>query len=186
MKKMLVIVLALSALFLAGCADGMRFAPSEQQKQSALLGYQANTDIYANGTTAKSVTATTALQSSQAATAYMGMPTVLPTADMAPAVNQTANAQALQRPTIDETIDYWTALIGGIGGILLVGTPAGLKLAEYLKKIQELRDSKLLVDTKYAAIKSGVNQTLAESAPEQSKVLYSNIGDAQKAAGIKT
>ena len=162
----------------------MRFPPSEQQKQSALLGYQASTDIYANGTTAKSQQATIALQSSQAATAYMGMPKVLPTTDMATAVNQTANGQALQRPTVDETINYWTALIGGIGGILLVGTPAGMKLAQYLAQLQQLRDAKLLVDTKYAAIKDGVNQTLAESEPAQSKILYANIGAAQQAAGV--
>jgi hypothetical protein len=186
MKKMLVIMLAVSGLFLMGCSDTMRFPPSEQQKQSAYLGYQANTDIYTNGTNAKSQESTIALQSSQASLSYTGMPKVLPTVDMASTVNQTANAQALQRPTIDETIDYWAALIGGIGGILLIGTPAGMKLAQYLKQLQELRDAKLLVDKKYGAIKEGVNLTLSESQPEQSKVLYENIGDAQKAAGVKS
>lgn len=39
---------------------------------------------------------------------------------------------------------------------------------------------------KYDAIKAGVNKTLAESAPSESQVLYANIGEARKKAGLKT
>jgi TolA-binding protein len=78
----------------------------------------------------------------------------------------------------------WTdpAQVSSFAGIAIAAA-----LAEYFRRKNKTTETKLeVVDTKYGAIKSGVNKTLSESQPEQSKVLYANIGDAQKAAGIKT
>jgi TolA-binding protein len=58
-------------------------------------------------------------------------------------------------------------------------------LAEYFRRKNKITEQKLeVVDTKYGATKSGINKYLAETPPEQSKVLYETIGEARKEAGI--
>ena len=177
MKYLLLAVVVLIMSVLSGCSDTMRFPPTETQRQSAYLGYEANADIYSNGTEPQSTKAVTALQSSQASLSYIGMPKTIPSIEAAPAVNQTAIEDGSKRPTPEETFNYWLALGSGIAGIILAGTPLGIKVSNVAAQLKD-------ISNRYSAIKSGVNKTLAETPPDESKVLYQNIGEARKQAGV--
>ena len=67
----------------------------------------------------------------------------------------------------------------------LISLALGWYAAAKKKSEAEATAKAQVAATKYAAMKDGVNKTLAETTPEVSKVLYDNIGQARVVNGVK-
>lgn len=149
-----IIGFVLPAIVCAGC-DGLRYAPSEEQKQNAYLHHRT---VQMSALQAKAEDVSTQLQSltqaaaaqSDAMMAYVGMPRELPPADTAETVLSQANAaitqaayqQGIQRPdpwqAADSLLELGIAVAGVVGGVYGARAVSALKIAR--EKSQALRE----------------------------------------------
>jgi len=136
-KALLTIVLTLFVplLFLGGCADSLRFAPSESQKQTAELTHLLAAKVNAEGAVPASPATTQLVAGARAAVSYIGRPDSPADPEQFDTTAAQANADALGRP------DPWTvadsALELGIGIAALAGGVSGAKAVKFLKTAQE-------------------------------------------------
>jgi len=128
------IVVSLTLLFLAGCQDALRFAPSEPQKQTAELTHALAAKVAAEGTDAASPAAKRLESGTRAALTYIGRPAEPPDAEQFDTIVAAAEADAARRPdpweAADSVIDLGIAICGVLGG-----AGAG-KFAAYLAQMR--------------------------------------------------
>jgi len=135
--KGLLIVLCLAAFFtlaIAGCQDGLRFAPSEQQKQSAELTHALATKVNAQGAMPASPATVQLVEGTRAATAYIGRPAIPPNPEQFDTLASTANTDAQARPDIFTVADEGMSLIAELALFFGVGVTAvgGKKVIEWI------------------------------------------------------
>lgn len=155
------IAFTVAFLFAAGCADSIRFAPTEPQKQLAELTDVLATKINTEGTEPFSPASQKLSEGTRAAMLYMGRPAEPPDPAKFETIAAQASEDAVQRP------DVWTmadsALELGIGVSALLGGVYGTKAVKYLKTAQQ----------KSAALKEIVtgNELFKQKTPANSPVL---------------
>ncbi len=155
MKKMLAVTLLLSVCVVSMGCDGLRFSPSEMQKQNAWLH---NRTVAVAAQTAKVEDTSGKLQAltelselqSKAFTSYYGLPMEVPSAGSAEEIlaesniqlAQTALNQSADRPDVFSLADSVFELAIGIG--VLLGGVYGTRAVRFLKdartKAQALRE----------------------------------------------
>lgn len=144
----LVVALCLCAFVVSGCADVLRFAPSEPQKQNAWL-HQRTAALAADAAKAENASpqlqSLTSISESQAVpfVSYFGLPQQVPKSDTAADVlsqsslditNQAA-LQSTQRPDVWKLTD--SALELGIAIASIIGGVYGVKAVQYLNQAKE-------------------------------------------------
>lgn len=127
---MRVIMGAIAILLVAGCAEQLRFAPSEPIKQNAELTHQIAVKVDNEGTEAQSPATKKLVSGTQASLSYIGRPLVAPDYADFETVNTQAQIDAQERPDVGKTVD--SALELGIGVCALLGGVAGLKGVQVL------------------------------------------------------
>jgi len=145
MRK-IVATLILSCLLLVGC-EGLRFAPTEAQKQNAWLHNRTAAvaaDTAKTENTSGKLQALTTLSKLQsgAFVSYYGLPKELPQADTAEDIlaessfqlAQTALAQSAERPDAFQVADNMFELAIGISALL--GGVYGTRAVRFLKQAQ--------------------------------------------------
>ena len=127
---MRVIMGVVIVLLMAGCQDGLRFAPSEPIKENAELTFQLAQQVDSEGTEPDSPAANQLVAGTQASLSYIGRPLQAPDFTDFETINQEAQIDAQERPDVGETVD--SALELGIGICALFGGVAGLKGVQFL------------------------------------------------------
>ena len=119
MKKILFVVLLLDILVVsAGCQNAVRFAPSEQQKQAALLTNELAKKIEADGTEAGSPAAKKVVLGTTASMLYYGLPKVPADPQDFKTITSEATSQSMERPDPWEVADNLLLLAGGIATVV--------------------------------------------------------------------
>lgn len=128
-----VMILILSVLICGGCQDavGLRFSPTEVQKQSAELTNQLARKINNEGTEPQSPASKKLVDGTTASLAYTGRPNVAPDPDNFDTITTQAETDAVGRPDVAGTMDSIFQL--GIGLATLLGGAGGIKLAQGLR-----------------------------------------------------
>lgn len=128
MKRIFFTALLLAVLALsAGCTDAMRFAPTEQQKQTAWLTNDLAKEIESNGTEAGSPAAKKIVQGTTAAALYYGLPKQPADPQEFETVAADATAQSMERPDPWKVAD--NLLVLGAGIATIIGGVAGQRIA---------------------------------------------------------
>lgn len=145
-KKMSFVLAAfaifLLPIFIAGCQDSLRFAPSESQKQSAELTHTLAAKINAEGTEPGSPASQRLKEGTQAAVVYMGRPARPPSAEDFDTVAEQANQDAAERPDAWSVADNVFELAIGVSALLggVYGTRAVRCLKQAREKSQALKE----------------------------------------------
>jgi len=129
------IIIAFLCLFCGGCQDsfGLRFSPTQEQKQSAELTNQLARKVNVDGTDPLSPASRKLVDGTATSLAYTGRPQVAPNLDEFDTINNQAQDDAVKRPDVAGTMD--SALEIGLGIAALMGGAGGIKLAQGIKKI---------------------------------------------------
>jgi len=127
------IVLMVLILSCGGCQDavGLRFSPTQAQKQSAELTYQLARKVDSEGTEPKSPASVKLVEGTAASLAYTGRPVVAPNPDEFDTINDQAKDDASVRPDIGGTMDSMLEI--GLAIAALAGGAGGIKLAQGLR-----------------------------------------------------
>lgn len=136
------IAVIIALMLVAGCADSLRFAPSQPQKQTAELTYGIACRVDSAGCEADSAASNQLVEGTRAAAAYMGRPAEAVDADQFETVANQANVDAIQRPAItdiSETVDSGLSLFAELAILFGVGASsvAGKKLTDWISKARE-------------------------------------------------
>jgi len=116
----------------AGCnAVGVRFAPTEPQKQTAELTHDLAKIIATEGTDPGSEAAVKLVQGTRAGLAYAGRPATPANADQFETIAAQAHEDAIERPDPWKVADSLLELGIGVAGV--AGGAYGLKFAKYLQ-----------------------------------------------------
>ena len=128
--------------FICGCADILRFAPSEPQKQSAELTHNLACKINAEGAQRASPASQQLVEGTRAELAYIGRPASPPDASKFDTVTAAANTDAVKRPDPWKAADNMLNLAIGVSALLggVYGTKAVKFLNEAKQKSQALQE----------------------------------------------
>ena len=142
MKKGIVMLTTVLILMFGtiGCEQSLRFAASQNIKQSAELTNDLARKIYAEGTNSQSPASRQLVQGTQVSLSYIGRPKEPADPEQFETITQHAQVEAEQRPDtfalINSTLDFVIAL--GIllptGGVAGVGVSKVIKFAKTAKE----------------------------------------------------
>ena len=135
MKRILFTALLLAVLAISsGCTDAMRFAPTQQQKQAALLTNDLAKEIESNGTEAGSPAARKVVQGTTAAMLYYGLPKQPADPQDFETIVADATVQSMERPDPWKIAD--NLLVLGAGIATIVGGVAGQRIASSIGRLR--------------------------------------------------
>lgn len=133
-----IIIILLFLLFIgllvSGCDSvGLRFSPTQPQKQSAELTSLLARKVNMEGTDPLSSASKKLVDGTATSLAYTGRPLVAPNPDEFDTINTQAQNDAVKRPEVAETMDSMLEI--GLGIAALVSGAGGIKLAQGLRKV---------------------------------------------------
>ena len=126
---------AVALLFLAGCEEPLRFAPTEAQQQAAELTHLLAQRVNVEGTDAASPASEKLVEGTRTNLAYIGRPETPPDPEQFDTVVEQAGEDAIKRPDVWSVADNTLELAIGIAA--LVGGVYGTKAVGYLKVAKE-------------------------------------------------
>jgi hypothetical protein len=148
---------------LSGC-DTMRFAPTEEQKQTAMLTHNAATEAVYSGLEPKSQEARLLEQGTLATTLYYGAPEKIPAkTDFTTEKVAVAQSDAAKRPSFQQVADTGLSMLEiilGTGVLGIGGTAIGTRILASAKKG---RDAAIALEQ----VVKGNKEYLRDAPPEQ-------------------
>ena len=136
MKTGIVTSVLLTVLIaIGGCEEPLRFAPSQAQKQAALLTADIAKAVEQKGTEPASPASKKLVQGTRAMAIYMGTPKMPADPDEFDTVVSQAEQEAFERPDPWKVADHLLEL--GIGVAAIVGGGTGTVVVNKLKKLRQ-------------------------------------------------
>ena len=121
---------------MGGCSGGvlgLRFEPSQAQKQTAELTHVLAVKVDAEGTDPGSEASRRLVDGTATGLTYIGRPDVVPRMEDFDTINEEASGDAARRPTVDGIMD--TVFDVGLVLASIVGGGAGVRLVTKLRTV---------------------------------------------------